>query len=69
MTLRINTSQDGNVCTLFGGGSLRVRREARVGERLLSNTDIEKLFAVMDVGRDGRISIDDFMYHSVKHFS
>ena len=46
-----------------------VRREARVGERLLSNTDIEKLFAVMDVGRDGRISIDDFMYHSVKHFS
>ena len=39
-----------------------VRREARVGEGHLSDIDIEKLFVVMDVGRDGRISVDDFMY-------
>jgi Ca2+-binding EF-hand superfamily protein len=38
-----------------------VRREARVTPEQLSDMDIEKLFCVMDTGRDGQISIEDFL--------
>ena len=38
-----------------------IRREARVTEDQLSDIDIEKMFCLMDFGRDGRISVDEFM--------
>lgn len=36
-----------------------IRQEARVTHEQLSDIDIEKLFCVIDVGRDGQISFDD----------
>jgi hypothetical protein len=38
-----------------------VRREARVTPEQLSDIDLEKLFCVMDTGKDGNVSVDDFL--------
>lgn len=38
-----------------------IRREARVTPEQISDIDIEKLFCVMDVGRDGQIAVDEFL--------